>query len=325
MNTKYAAVAVILIAILSVSLIYVYYVNQTGSQPEQGSIKIIDSQGYETTLPSVPQKIISLAPSVTPILYEIGVGDKIVGLTSYDDSPYDFSAWFEAGNMTCVGGFSTPNLETITSLQPDIIFSTNVNDESIPNMRELGLKVIVVGPKSINEILDTINLIGKATGAETKAAEVVNTLSAEISEVQEKIAEANIIDKVTLYYEVYYDESGIMTAGSGSWLNNVFETAGGINIFSDLTAEWPNTSSEVIVQRNPSVIILPSNMGTGVPFYGSVDEVKARPGWSTIDAIMNDRLFVIEQDLLSEPGIRVAEQVQVVAACLYPQLFNSTP
>lgn len=322
-NVKILAVIAI-IAIVSAALIYVFYTNQTTNQNQgEGPIVITDDQGYQTTLDAVPQRIISLAPSVTPILFELGVGDKIVGLTSYDDNPYDFSAWFEAGNMTCVGGFSTPNLEVITTLNPDVIFSTDVNRDSIPNMREMGYKVVVVGPTSVSGVFQTIGLIGKATGTEDQATVIVNGLNDEITEIENIIATANITEKATVYYEVYYGETGIMTAGSVSWINDVITKAGGINIFSDLEQKYPTTSSEVIVQRNPDVIILPTNMGTGTPSYGSVDEVKARPGWNTIDAIKNDRLYVIDQDIMSEPGIRIADQVQAVAASLYPQLFNS--
>jgi iron complex transport system substrate-binding protein len=314
--------ATAIIAILAVSIVYVYYSTQNSNQ-QTGQITITDDQGTEIILPAVPQRIVSLAPSVTPILYEIGVGDKVVGLTEYDDYPYNFTAWFEAGNMTKVGGFSTPSMEAIASVNPDIIFTTNVNEASIPNMRQLGYKVVVVGPTSIEGIYKTINLIGKATGAEASAASLVDSLKTKISGIESKIAAAQIVDKPTVYYEVWYDSSGVMSAGAGSWINDVINKAGGINIFADETQEYPTTSSEVIVQKNPDVVLLPTGMGTGTPFYGSVDEVKARPGWSAINGIKNDRLYVIDQDLFSEPGMRVADQVEIVAKCLYPQLFTS--
>lgn len=326
MKTKLRVAAIFaLIAILSAASIYIYYSSQGSTQQGQEGITIVDDQGYVTTLTEVPQRIISLAPSVTPILYEIGVGDKIVGLTEYDDYPYNFAEWFEAGNMTCVGGFSTPNMETIASLEPDLIFSTNINDDYIPNMRDLGYKVVVTGPTNIDGIYQTIDLIGKATGAEDNATALVNTLSSQISGIAAKVAEASITEKPTVYYEVWYDASGLMSAGSGSWINDVITEAGGINLFANETQEYPNSSLEVVVQRNPSVILLPTNMGTGIPFYGSVDDVKARPGWSAIDAVKNNRIYVIDQDIFNQPGCRIADQVRAVAASLYPQLFTSNP
>ena len=114
-----------------------------------------------------------------------------------------------------------------------------------------------------------------------------------------------------------------MTAGNSSWITDVINKAGGTNIFADLPDQYPTTSSEVIVQRNPTVILLPTNMGTGTPSYGSVDQVKARAGWSTIDAVKNNNISIIEQDLFNEPGPRVGDQVQAVAHALYPNLITA--
>ena len=324
-SIKIVAITIAIIVIVSAVSVYAYYSTQNSGNPLSGSYTVVDDEGYATVFTSTPQKLVSLAPSVTPILYEIGVGDRIVGLTQYDDYPYNFSAWFEAGNMTCVGGFSTPNMEVITSLKPDLVFSTDINDKLVANMRELGYNVIVVGPTSIEGIYSTIQKIGKATGAENNANTLVNNLRSEISSVQSTIAHANIAEKPTVYYEIYCSQSGLMSAGSGSWINDVINTAGGINIFANETQEYPSTSSEVVVQKNPAVILLPTNMGTGTPSYGSVADVKARPGWNTIDAVKNNRIYVIDQNIFNQPGARIAEQVKAVAQCLYPQLFNSTP
>jgi iron complex transport system substrate-binding protein len=322
-QTKIIAIIAVIV-ILSAALIGVYYFNQPSNQNQTGAITIVDDEGTTTTLNAVPQRIVVIAPSVTPILYQLGVGSKVVGVTEYDDYPYNFSAWIEAGNMTSIGGFSTPNLETIATLHPDLIFTTNVNAETIPHMRELGYKVIVLGPATIEGVYKDIAIVGNATGAANKATETINNLRSQISSIQTKIAAASITQKPTTYYEVYYSDQGIMTAGNSTWLNDVIATAGGVNIFADQTASFPYTSSEVIVSRNPSVILLPTNMGYGAPSYGSVADVKARAGWNTIGAIKDDRIYVIDQDVMSEPGVRIAEQVQAVAECLYPQLFNSS-
>lgn len=312
-------VSFVLITIIATSAFFVVYSNRNSQQTKEG-ITITDSQGHKTTLESVPDRIISIAPSVTPILFEIGVGNKIVGLTDYDDSPYDFSAWFTAGNMTSVGGFSTPSLEVILSLQPDVIFTTDINDAMIPNMRDLGLKVIVVGPKSIDDIYQTIKLIGKATGAENSADASVNRLNSQINNVVSIIKAANIAEKPMVYCEIWCSNAGFMTVGANSWLNDVIDTAGGVNLFRSVSEEYPITNLEVIITDNPDIILLPTDMG-GEPSYGSVNTVKARPGWSTINAVKNNHVYVIDSGLFNQPGIRVAEQVQTIAACLYPDLF----
>jgi iron complex transport system substrate-binding protein len=312
-------ITITLIAIIAVSTVFVVYSTQNSNQSRDGII-ITDSQGYTTTLKTVPDRIVVIAPSVTPILFEIGVGDKVVGLTEYDTAPYDFSTWFAAGNMTCVGGFSSPNLETIISLQPDVIFTTDINSVMLPNMRDLGLNVIVVGPKSIDEIYQTIKLLGKATGAENNAEALVNRLTNQINDVIATINAANIAQKPTVYCEIWSSTAGFMTVGSSSWLNDVINKAGGINMFNNVNEEYPTTSLEVIITNNPDVILLPTDMG-GEPSYGSVNAVKNRPGWNTINAVKDNHIYIIDADLFNQPGIRVADQVQTIAACIYPQLF----
>ena len=149
--------------------------------------------------------------------------------------------------MTEVGGFSSPNLETITTLNPDIIFTTDVNEATIPTMRELGFKVVVLRAESVEGVYRDIALVGNATGTANRAAEVIHNLRSEISSIQSIIEAAGITNKPTVYYEVYYSDSGMMTAGSATWLNDIFTLAGGVNIFADQAQEFPYTSSEVIV------------------------------------------------------------------------------
>jgi iron complex transport system substrate-binding protein len=320
MNMKhvlYALVLLIIIAFAS-SIAYINYFGK--SQSTSGTISITDDEGFTTNLDSIPKRIVSMAPANTQFLYDLGVGNRVVGVTNYDDYPYDFSAWFEAGNMTSIGGFYNPSLEVITSLQPDLILGTTIHDEILDDLRGQGFKVIITDPTNIEGIYNDINFIGKAVGAQDNATKLVNQIQGQISEVQQKIA--NITEKPSVYWEVYFEStSGITTAGKDSWINDVIAKAGGVNIFAELDGQYATTSSEVIVQKNPDVILLPTSMG-GAPSYGSVDQVKERPGWNTINAIINDRLYVCNEDLFNRPTTNVGLQVQVVAACLYPNLIS---
>lgn len=114
--------------------------------------------------------------------------------------------------------------------------------------------------------------------------------------------------------------AGYMTIGADAWMNDVINKAGGVNLLGNVTEEYPTTNSEVLIKENPDVILLPTDMG-GAPSYGSVAEVKARAGWSNINAVKNERIYVLDAELLNEPGIRIADQVQAIAKCLYPNLF----
>ena len=326
MNKKYAiyiAAVIIIVLIVSGAFILSNYnpgSNNTGTQ----NLSVIDDEGYATNFTSVPQRIISLAPSNTQILFGIGVGDKVVGVTDYDHLPYNFTAWIAAGNMTSVGGFSTPNKEAIALLHPDLILATPINDPDVVTLRSLGYNVLVLNPNDVNGVFKDITMVGKAIGADQNATTLVNSIKNKIDSIEAKIAAANET-KPLVYYEVWYPDP-LMSAGSTSFINDVIAKAGGINIFGNETQQYPTVSSETIVQKNPDVIMLPTDMANpgDKPFYGSVAQVKERPGWGSISAIQNNRIIVVDGDLFAEAGPRIAENIAVAAQAFYPDLFNST-
>jgi iron complex transport system substrate-binding protein len=324
MNNKYViyiATIITIAAIASSAFIYINYSGRNGSLKSQNSnLTFVDDEGYVTTLTSTPQRIVSLAPSCTQILYAIGVGDKVVGVTTYDNYPYNFTAWAAAGNMTIDGGYGTPDMEAIASLRPDLIVSDNINDASLPSMRDLGYKVLVLNPTNIAGIYQDISLVGRATGAENQATAVIENITNTINSITTKISDANITTPMKVFYEVWTPP--IMTAGSATWIDDVISKAGGVNIFAN-EGGYPTVSSETVVALNPDAIFLPTEMGTS-PFYGSVAQMEATPGWNTINAVQNNRVYVIDGDLFAEAGPRVGDCVYAVASCLYPQLFNST-
>jgi len=317
--TLYIIAVIIIVSIVSAAFIYKGNFSNSGSN-NQNAISVIDDEGYTTNLTSVPQRIISLAPSNTQIAFAIGVGNRVVGVTDYDHYPYNFTAWIAAGNMTSVGGFSTPNKESIASLNPDLILATPINDPDVVTLRDLGYKVLVLNPNDVNGVFTDINLVGKATGATQNATNIVNSITSQINAMQAKIAAANL-PKPKVYYEVWTPP--LMSAGGTSFINDVISKAGGINIFENETQQYPTVSSETIVQKNPDVILLPTDMANpgDTPFYGSVNDVKARPGWSSISAVQNNRIIVVDGDLFAEAGPRIADQIQAAAKAFYPSLF----
>ena len=346
MNSKiitYAAVIVAIAAILSSAFIYTSMQNQINdlknpntpspnptstpttspvstNTPAQ-NITLVDDEGYVTTLTSIPQRVVSLAPSNTQIMFAIGAGNKVVGVTDYDDYPYNFSAWVAAGNLTSVGGYSTPNLEVVASLSPGLILATPINDPDVQTLRTEGYNVLVLNPNNVQGILQDISLVGRAVGADEGSISCINNINTQINAVQATIAAANVTEKPLVYYEIWWNPE--MSAGGTSWVNDIINRAGGINVFANDTDQWPTISPETVVQMNPDVILLPTSMGLS-PFYGSVSDVASRPGWTSINAVTHNRIVIIDGDLFSECGPRVAQQIQTVAAALYPNLFSNS-
>jgi iron complex transport system substrate-binding protein len=324
MNTKYiiiaAVVAVVLIA--SGAFVYIYYQGQAAESERIKALQsLVDDHGYVTSLSAYPNKIVSLAPSCTEILFALDLGDKVVAVTDYDNYPYDFTAWVEAGNMTSVGAFDKPNIEVIASLAPDLILATaGVQGESIDTLRNLGYKVLVLDPANISGVFKNIELVGKATDKNAEASSLVNNLSNRIEVVVNKVA--NAASKPKVYYEVWYDPTSLWSAGAKAWQNELIEKAGGVNIFADQPMDYFQSSAEAVIDRNPDAIVLPAaGMGSGPPFWGSIADVKARPGWNSISAVQNDRLYQMDSDILSRAGPRVADAVEALARFFHPELF----
>jgi iron complex transport system substrate-binding protein len=312
------ATVVVVVLVVSAAFVYAYYQGQLAtSQSLQG---LVDDHGYVTSLTAYPNKIVSLAPSCTEILFALNLGDKVVAVTDYDNYPYNFTAWVKAGNMTSVGAFDKPNIEVIASLAPDLILATaGVQGESIDTLRNLGYKVLVLDPANIGSVFQDIELVGKAAGKNAEASSLVNNLNSRINAVVSKVANAS---KPKVYYEVWYDPTSLWSAGAKAWQNELIEKAGGVNIFADQQLDYFQSSSEAVIERNPDVIVLPAaGMGTGPPFWGSLDDVKARPGWNSLSAVHNDRLYQMDSDILSRAGPRVADAVETLAKFFHPELF----
>jgi len=321
MNSKYIIATVVIIAVIATAaFIYVYYQGQTAEQLE-ALHNLVDDTGYPTSLDAVPNKIISMAPSTTEIVFALGLNEKVVGVDSYSDYPYDFSAWVAAGNMTYVGDFSGPNMEVIASLDPDLILATGgVQAETVVSLRDLGYKVLVLNPTSIDGIMKNIDLVGNATGKTAEAEALINDITSRINAVVNKVANAESKPKV--YYETWYDPTSLWSAGAKAWQNELIEKAGGVNIFSDQQLDYFQSSAEAVIERNPDIILLPQEgMGKGEPFWVSLDAVKARPGWSSISAIQNDGLVTVDSNTIARAGPRVANILEDLAEAFHPELF----
>lgn len=338
MTTKYVAHFMTIVAIASIIsavYVYAYYEGQiadmrstiTGLENDIANLlselykyrnlTLVDDRGYVLNLTSYPNRIVSLAPSNTEILFAVGAGDKVVGVTNYCNYPYNFSAWIEAGNLTSVGDYWTPNIEAIVSIEPDLILAAFAQEEVVNTLRGMGYKVLVLDPDNIDDILKDIVLVGRATNKDVEAGVLVNSLRQRIDAVVSKVAGAASTPKV--YYEVWYDP--IWSVGSENWENELIEKARGINIFADQNLNYFMPSAEAVIERNPDVMIFPLGHGTEPPFWGSFDQVKARPGWDVISAVQNNRLYTIDADVIARPGPRIVDALEILAQIIHPEVY----
>ncbi|MGF3522043.1 MAG: helical backbone metal receptor, partial [Candidatus Bathyarchaeia archaeon] len=281
---------------------------------EYQRVTLVDSMGNVVTLTSPPQRIVSLAPSNTEILFAIGAGDNVVGVTDFCNYPYNFTAWIEAGNMTSIGSYYGPSTEPIVALNPDLVLASSGSLDAAANLRRLGINVLVVESKTLDGVLQDILMIGRATGHNAEASALVSSMRQRIDNVTSQAATATTKPKV--YHEVWNDP--IMSVGPGTFIDELITLAGGENIFHDATTSWPTVSSEAIIAKNPDVMVFP-NMYMGVQnFYQTIETVKQRPGWGVINAVKNDAIYEINADIISRSGPRLVDALEELSKMIHP-------
>jgi iron complex transport system substrate-binding protein len=272
--------------------------------PAPAPVQVTDDLGKALTFDKTPQKIVSLAPSVTEILFAIGAGSKVVGVQDFSTYPP------EALALPKIGGFPL-NYELIASLQPDLCIGADITSpDDIAKLEGLGLMVMVVNRTDLEGIFTNIEMVGKAVGLDMPANDMAASMRAELKALQEQVKTA--ATKPRVFMEL--DET-LYTVASGSFIHPLIEMAGGANIAADSTNPYPQFSAEQIIAKDPEVIIL-ADAAYGV----TAEQVKARPGWDAITAVKNGAVHPIDGDIISRPGPRILEGLKALVSLIHPEL-----
>ena len=248
-----------------------------------------------------PKSIVALSPSAAEILFTIGAGDQVSAVSEFTDFPE------EAKAKPVVGGFDgkTLSIETIMSFRPDLVYLTEgMHNFLIATLEANGIAYYVSKGDSIASVEKEILEVGKITGHEKEAAKVVDGMETKLKKSvasAHKGGAANSDSPVNVYWEVW--NAPYMSAGASSFINDVIKAAGGENIFSDLPDTYPMVSEESIISRRPAVILIPASTGM------AADAVGLRNGWADIPAVKGDRVFVVDDNVYTRPGPRVADVV----------------
>ena len=270
---------------------------------------LTDDLGRDVVITGKPERIVSLAPSKTEMLFALGLGEYIVGVSEYCDYPA------AALDKPKAGSFSQPNIEQIVALDPHLIVAVPLQEEELARLMELDLPVLVLSPATVEEIYDALRLLGEATGVVENAHLLVEQMQTSIGEVNDKVAELSQGERKRVYYEVYADP--LMSVGRPSVIHELIQAAGGDNIFADVDTDYPKISGEAVVDRDPEVIIFPNFHGTEGYL---ADEIYSRPGWNAITALKQDQVVGIDPSIVSRAGPRVVEAVEELAALIYPDI-----
>ncbi|HUH99043.1 MAG TPA: cobalamin-binding protein [Anaerolineales bacterium] len=278
-------------------------------------IALTDGLGRAVTLDRPAQRIVSMAPSNTEILFAIGAGPQVVGRDEFSDYPVQVKSLPSVGGS--MGNYSN---EAIVALRPDLVLAAEINTpEQVKSLEALGLIVYYLkNPTTLDGMYSNLQIVAQLTGHESEAENLITSLKARVAGVDAKLA--NVTDKPIVFYEVdATDPSKPYTYGPGTFGDTLIARAGGVNFSgaAGLTDPYPQVGLEQIVKTDPQIIIL------GDAAYGATpDAVKARPGWGTIEAVQNGMIFPFDDDLISRPGPRLVDGLEQLAKLLHPELFQ---
>ncbi len=277
----------------------------THAAPPRAAITVVDDHGATVTLAATPRRLISLAPNVTEILFSLGLGREVVGVSSYSDYPAS------AKKLPVVINLTSVSIEKIVALKPDLLVAAGiVPAPAIAKLRALHLPVLVTDPSDIPGILKDIMLVGAATGASGAAAAEVMGLQRRIDRV--KTIMRHIQTRPRVFYEI---DPTLYTAGHGSFIDSLITLAGGTNIAGKINNPYPQLSVEKVIAADPQYILL-SDTPEGV----TVTSVAARPGFAALSAIKRHHVYPFDPNIGTRPGPRIVDALELLARDLHPGL-----
>ena len=275
-------------------------------------LTVKDATGKTLTIEKAPERIVSTSPAETEILFALGLAEKIVGVSDYDDYPA------EALTKPKVGGVVSPNEEAILAQNPDLVIGGISLDHHVAEkFTSLGLPVYIPHPNSLDEIMQNILTMGAITDRQKQAEEIVAKMKSDIERVSEALKEVPAEEQKKVYIEF----SPGWTVGRGEFMHELITLAKGVNIAAD-TEGWNQISEEKVLQADPDVILYAHGVIDDVTGNSLEQIIRSRSGWEKIRAIREQRVIGLEEDLLARPGPRLTQGLIEVAKAIYPDLVK---
>lgn len=288
-----------------------------------------DSVGRTVFVNYEPLRVVSVGPSLTEVLFALGLGDRVVGVDRFSNYPPVLNELVSNGTIKVVGDAFTLNIELIVSLKPDVVFLTYSAqlEKYVKILSDLGICVYVVRVEDLGDVYNTIMSLGLIMNRVDVALELLKNMTSSIMSTYSIVT--NYLNttgtpKVRVYWEIFPD---YWTFGGNTFQNSVVVYAGGENIFGNTTLSWFVATPESVISLDPSVILLSYNYG----MFGSPQDliamVSSRPGWSNITAVREGRVYVlggVVEDIVSRPGPRLSLAIEILARILYPEAYNIT-
>lgn len=266
---------------------------------------VIDQTGRRVNIPDHPQRIVSLAPSITETLYALGLADRLVGDTDYCDYP------LEARAKPHVGAMLNPNLEKIVALKPDLVLGTDEANrrETADQLARLGIPLYGLTARTLEGTIQSIEDLGRKLGGEEPTQKLVARLRERVEAVEKRVQGRH---QPKVLFVVWYRP--LITAGKQTFIADVIRRADGISISDDLKGEWPHMSLEEVLKRDPDVILFPKTEA----FAPGLEEFQKLPAWRELPAVKNHRMYFVSETIM-RPSPRLVDALEELADILHPE------
>jgi iron complex transport system substrate-binding protein len=272
----------------------------------------VDQLGRWIAVPDDPQRVISLAPSITEIIYALEQENRLKGVTRYSDFP------IEATKLPKIGSYVHLDLERIVSLNPDLCIAIKDGNpkDVIDRLESFKIPVYVVNPRNLNTVVETIKEIGQILNAGGKAENLLGDLRHRIKRVKSLISQNTY--RPGVFFQIGI--SPIVSVGAGTFLHELIVLAGGKNLASGTTA-YPRFSREQVLALAPEIFIVTSMARQAV-----FEEIKAEwRRWPTLPAVRNERIFLVDSDLFDRPSPRLVDGLELLVKLIHPELQEPSP
>ena len=273
------------------------------------SATFTDEVGRRVEVTEAPRRIVSVAPNVTEILFTLGLGDRLVGVSTYCQYPP------EALKIEKVGGYINPSLEKIVALRPDLVVGIAEGDlrTFVDRLAALKIPVYIANPRDALEVLTSIRKIGEITFAQEPAGKIVRSMEEKIRRIQDRV-QGRPRPRVLHIL----DFNPLISAGKGTFVDDLIRLGGGRNVAETATGKYPRFSMEEVLVQDPEVILLAS-MKSQDPL---VKQRRWWERWKAISAVKQGRIYVLDSDLIHRPSPRMVEGLEQVAKAIHPEVFK---
>jgi len=269
--------------------------------PAWGAVEVVDAHGDKLVLPSAATRIVSLAPNITETLFALDAGDLIVGADEYSNYPE------AAKKITRVNNYQAANYELILALKPDVVLAwqSGNGDQIIARLRQLGLPVFVIEPRTLTDIATVLKQFGKITGHEQKAKQEAGLFVTRLDALAQTYSGAR---EVSVFYQIWNEP--LITLNGKHLVSDVIRLCGGRNVFAEAGPLVPYVNIEAVLQADPEVIIASGSSGDNPQW------LQMWKDWPSIEAVKNHRVFSIPPDLMQRHSLRIVEGTQQVCQFL---------